>query len=171
MPDDENREAFIKLLTAAQPRLFNYLVVLLGDVHDANNVLQDANMTLWTKAGDFRPGTNFLVWAREVAYYSALAFTRDRNRDKLVLDQAMVEQVWSRPEFVDVDPRRMALRHCLSELDERQLHLLRQRYRAGASIAEMAREERKSEAAVKMVLRRLRVALLGCIERRMSMTR
>jgi RNA polymerase sigma-70 factor, ECF subfamily len=168
MNDSESRDEFVQLLTAAQPRLFNYLAVLLGNVHDASNVLQDANVTLWTKAGDFQPGTNFLSWAREVAYYKALAFTRDRNRDKLIVDQQLVEHALSRPEYAEVDPRRVALRHCLSELDERQVHLLRQRYRAGASIASIAQEEQKSEAAVKMVLRRLRLSLLGCIERRMA---
>ncbi len=168
MKNGETRDQFVQLLTAAQPRLFNYLAVLLGDVHDANNVLQDANVTLWTKADDFQAGTNFLSWAREVAYYKALAFTRDRNRDKLIVDHELVENALSRPEYAEVDPRRVALRHCLSELDERQVNLLRQRYRAGASLASIAQEEHKSEAAVKMVLRRLRVSLLGCIERRMA---
>ena len=44
----------------------------------------------------FRPGTNFLAWAREVAYYKALAFTRDRNRDKLIVNQELVEKALSR---------------------------------------------------------------------------
>lgn len=168
MDNVESRDQFVQLLTAAQPRLFNYLAVLLGDVHDASNVLQDANLTLWMKADDFRPGSDFLSWAREVAYFKTLAFLRDQNREKLIVDQELVEKVMSRPEYVDIDPRRVALRHCLSELEERQLNVLRQRYRSGASIAVIAEHEHKSEAAVKMVLRRLRLLLLGCIERRMA---
>jgi RNA polymerase sigma-70 factor, ECF subfamily len=166
-----SRDEFVKLLTAAQPRLFSYLAMVLGDVHDANNVLQETNVTLWTKADDFAPGTNFLAWAREIAYFKALAFTRDRRRDKLVLDQEFIEQIIDEPEFAELDQRRATLRHCLSELSEKQLNLLRQRYAAGTSLASIAETEHKTVAAIKMVLRRLRMALLGCIERRLALLR
>jgi RNA polymerase sigma-70 factor (ECF subfamily) len=167
----DGRDQFVQLLTSAQPRLFSYLVMLLGDVHDANNVLQEANVTLWTKADDFTPGTNFLAWAREVAYFKALAFVRDRKRDKLIVNQELIETLVARPDFSEIDPRRVALRHCLSELDPKQLDLLRRRYGAGASIAALAEQERKTDAAVKMALRRLRVALMGCIERRLTLAK
>lgn len=171
MPSGQSRDEFVKLLTAAQPRLFSYLAMVLGDVHDANNVLQETNVTLWTKADDFTPDSNFFAWAREVAYFKALAFTRDRRRDKLILDQEYVEQVIEESEFADLDQRRATLRHCLSELSEKQLNLLRQRYGAGTSIAVIAEGEHKTAAAVKMVLRRLRMALMGCIERRLALLR
>jgi len=171
MTASQSRDEFVKLLTAVQPRLFSYLAMVLGDVHDANNVLQETNVTLWTKADEFTPSTNFFAWAREVAYFKALAFTRDRRRDKLILDQEFVEQVIEERDFAEIDQRRATLRHCLSELSEKQLNLLRQRYGAGASITVIAEGERKTVAAVKMVLRRLRVALLGCIERRLALLR
>ena len=171
MTAGQSRDEFVKLLTAAQPRLFSYLAMVLGDVHDANNVLQETNVTLWTKADDFAAGTNFFAWAREVAYFKAIAFTRDRRRDKLILDQEFVEQVIEEPEFAELDQRRATLRHCLSELSEKQLNLLRQRYGAGTSIAAIAEDEHKTAAAVKMVLRRLRMALMGCIERRLALVR
>ncbi len=167
--DGASRDEFVQLLTAAQPRLFSYLAMVLGDVHDANNVLQEANVTLWTKADDFQPGTNFLAWAREVAYFKALAFVRDRKREKLILNQELVEQVVTRPERVETDQRRVPLRHCMSELSPKQMNVLRLRYSDGESIAAIAARENKSEAAVKMSLRRLRLALMDCINRRMAL--
>lgn len=169
--NNDFRDEFVRLLTSAQPRLFSYLAMLLGDVHDANNVLQDANVTLWTKADDFTPGTNFLAWAREVAYFKALAFVRDSKRDKLIVNQALIETLVARPDFAEIDPRRVALRHCLSELDQRQIDLLRRRYSASASIAAIAEQENKTDAAVKMVLRRLRVSLMECIQRRLALAK
>jgi RNA polymerase sigma-70 factor (ECF subfamily) len=166
-----SRDEFVSLLTSAQPRLFSYLAMVLGDVHDANNVLQEANVTLWTKADDFTPGTNFLAWAREVAYFKALAFVRDRKREKLILSQALVEQVVSRPQHVETDQRRVPLRHCMSELSAKQMGVLRMRYTDGESIAAIAEKEHKTEAAVKMSLRRLRLALMDCINRRLSIAK
>jgi RNA polymerase sigma-70 factor (ECF subfamily) len=165
---DDSRDSFVQLLTSAQPWLFSYLVMLLGDVHDANNVLQETNMKLWTKADVFRPGTNFRAWAREVAYHCALSFSRDRKRERLIVDFNLVENIVSQTDAEEVDPRRIALRHCLSELDDHRLELLRQRYRDETPIAAIAEDQHKTEAAVKMSLRRVRVALMKCIETRMA---
>lgn len=170
MTDCESRDDFVQHLTTAQPWLFSYLVMLLGDIHDANNVLQEANMKLWTKANDFRPGTNFRAWAREIAYYCALSFSRDRRRERLVVDYSLVENIVAKTDTEEIDPRRLALRHCLSELDDRNLALLRQRYRDETPLSRIAETEQKTEAAVKMSLRRLRGALLRCIESRMATT-
>jgi RNA polymerase sigma-70 factor, ECF subfamily len=168
MTDRDTRNDFVQLLTSAQPWLFSYLVMLLGDCHDADNVLQDTNVKLWTKADDFCPGSNFRAWAREVAYYCALSFSRDRRRDRLVVDFRLVENIVSQTDSYEIDPRRIALRHCLSELDDRKLELLRQRYRDETPIVAIAEEQQKTEAAIKMSLRRLRMGLLKCIESRMS---
>ncbi len=168
MQDD--RAEFIKLLTTAQPGLFRYLATLLGDVHNASNVLQETNVTLWTKAEDFELGTSFFAWAREVAYHKALSFVRDTKRDKLIVDHALVEHVFARNDADGDDPRRLALRHCLSELDERQRQLLRHRYADGWPIAQLARQQERSVGAVKMALKRVRVALLECIRRRTAST-
>src|SRR5215212_3872657 len=101
------REEFVQLLTGEQSRLFGYIVTLLGDVNDASNVLQQANMVLWRKANEFKLGTNFHVWAKKTAYYQTLAYLRDRKRDKLVFDDELLEQLASRPDEVDEDERRV----------------------------------------------------------------
>jgi RNA polymerase sigma-70 factor, ECF subfamily len=125
---------------------------------------------MWIKADEFTLGTNFLAWAREVAYHKALSFVRDSNRDRLIVDHALVEQVFARIDVGDEEPRRFALRHCLSELDERQRQLLRHRYADGTSIDQLARQQQRSAGAVKMALKRVRVALLQCIRRRMAVS-
>jgi RNA polymerase sigma-70 factor (ECF subfamily) len=166
--DAEAQAQFVAELTAAQPRLFGYLMTLLGNEHDASNVLQEANLLLWTKAEEFRRGTNFFAWARDVAYYKALSYVRDVKRDRLIVDHRLVDQVLDRQPAYQDHERRMALRHCLSLLDDRQQRLLRSRYAEGASIAAVAADQQKSESAVKMALRRIRMSLLACMKRRLA---
>ena len=55
------------------------------------------------------------------------------------------------------------LLHCLSKLSDKQRRLLRLRYADSLSIRDLADQERKSEAAVVMVLARLRKLLYSCI--------
>jgi RNA polymerase sigma-70 factor (ECF subfamily) len=166
--DTDSRDSFVQLLIAAQPWLFSYLVTLLGDVHDADNVLQETNMHLWSKADAFKPGTNFRAWAREFAYHCALSFSRDRKRERLIVDFNLVENIIAQTDTLEVDPKRVALRHCLTELDDRRLELLRERYRDATPISTIAEKHQKTEAAIKMSLRRVRMALMKCIETRMA---
>jgi RNA polymerase sigma-70 factor, ECF subfamily len=169
LPSPTDQAEFIRLLTAAQPRLFRYIATLLGDLNDASNVLQETNVVLWTKAEEFRPGSSFFAWAREIAYYKSVSFIRDQNRERLIVDHSLVEHAFQDADAADDDDRRIALRHCLTELDERQVGLLRRRYADGASMAEIAGQQGRSAAAVKMALKRVRAALLGCIKRRTSL--
>jgi RNA polymerase sigma-70 factor (ECF subfamily) len=161
---------FVQLLIEVQPRLLAYITTLLGDVHDASNVLQDTNMLLWQKSGEFEAGTNFRAWAREIAYYKCLTFVRDSRRDKLIIDQALIEQYFAQTDNCDEDERRIALRHCVSQLDGRQRKLLRERYEGGASVKALAEQQGRSEGAVKMALRRVRQNLMACIQRRLSVS-
>ena len=127
-------------------------------------------MLLWQKSAEYKPDTNFRAWAREIAYYKSLAFVRDSKRDKLIVSQALIEQYFSQSDNWDEDERRIALRHCVSHLDVRQRKLLSQRYEDGSSMKELAEQQGKSEAAVKMALRRVREALMVCIERKLSVS-
>ena len=68
MNSDERTERFIRCLTDHQSRLFAYLVALLGDVHEARNVLQETNLELWRKSADFADGSDFSAWSRRVAH-------------------------------------------------------------------------------------------------------
>lgn len=161
------QETFVQLLTEEQNRLFGYLVTLLGDVNNADNVLQQTNLVLWRRADDFELGTSFGAWAKRVAYFQTLAFLRDHKRDGLVFDEETVARIalsFEAKDEDDDDSRRVALRHCLSQLPERQMRILRQRYWSEDSIRSIAQTERKSESSIKMALMRVRRALLACIQ-------
>ena len=60
----KDAESFVRLMTAHQGRLFGYILSLLGDIDQANDVLQEANMVLWRNAAEFQPGSNFRASGR-----------------------------------------------------------------------------------------------------------
>ena len=75
----DRNEQFIRLLTEHQSHLFVYLVSLLGDVHDASNVLQETNIVLWRRSAEFAEGTNFGAWSRTIAHFQLLAYFYSRR--------------------------------------------------------------------------------------------
>ena len=167
-PDKE----FVYQLTDWQNRLFGYLVTLLGNLHDARDVLQETNLVLWRKMDEFEPGTNFGAWARKCAYYQALAFLRDRKRDPHLFDDDLLSLFADETadSAHDDDERRLALRDCLAQLPDRQRRLIDQRYREEVPVRQLAADFGKKESAMKMGLMRIREALHTCIETKLKET-
>ncbi len=163
-----SEERFLKALTASQGRLQAYLFCLLGDIHDANLVLQEANLVMWRKSGEFEEIKSFNAWSREVAYFQALAFLRDRKRDRLIFSQEVIDNLAAQRDEVDFDERRLALRNCVAKLHGRWRQLIYQRYSENKQISQIAEELQKSEGAVKMSLRRIRQTLLECVNKRLE---
>ena len=56
MPTQDPTEHFIQSLTESQNRLYGYIYSLVGDHHAAADVLQECNLVLWRKFGEFREG-------------------------------------------------------------------------------------------------------------------
>lgn len=166
---DDRNERFIRLLTEHQSHLFVYLVSLLGDVHEASNVLQETNLVLWRRSAEFAEGTNFGAWARTIAHYQLLAYLRDRKRDRHVFDADLLTRLAEQPRPTDLqEARRASLRSCLAELPDGLRQMLSLRYSAGVSIQELTRRLGKSESAVKMTLARTRQRLMECIQKRLA---
>jgi RNA polymerase sigma-70 factor (ECF subfamily) len=169
MNTDVQTERFIQSLTDQQSRLFSYLVSLLGDVHEARNVLQETNLELWRKSSEFVEGTDFAAWSRRIAHFKLLAFLRDKKRDRHLFDESLLDQLAQRPQPAGTDEERhVALRHCLAALPDNLRLLISRRYSVGHSIRQLSERIGKSEAATKVSLLRARKQLMRCIERRLA---
>ena len=79
--EKETDRRFVAQLTDNQGSLFSFLVGILGNVHDAQDALQDTNLLLLSKMANFEEGTNFGAWSRSCARFVALSQIRDRGRD------------------------------------------------------------------------------------------
>ncbi len=162
-------EAFVREMTDVQGEIFGYIYMLLGDLHDARDVLQETNLVLLRKMNDFEEGSNFRAWSKRCAYFECLRFRRDRKRDRHVFDDELValmaeESAWTARD----DEMRIALRDCLAKLSERQRKLISLRYEEKIPLRQLATEANQKESAMKMTLMRIREALRVCIEAKLK---
>jgi RNA polymerase sigma-70 factor (ECF subfamily) len=169
---DESREEFIRELTAAQSSLWAYVFSLLPDHVAAQDVLQQTNLTLWRKAGEFQIGTSFVAWASRAAYFHVLTFRRGMRRDRLVFNDEVFAYLAERQaeRVIERVPgeRVTALRGCLDKLPPHSRRLLESRYAPGGSVKDLALADGRSVAALSQVLYRIRDTLLECIETTLS---
>jgi len=167
----EARPEFVCDLTEWQNRLFGYLVTLLGNVHDARDVLQETNLVMWRRMDTFTPGTDFGAWARRCAYFQAMAFLRDHKRGPSLLGEellAMIAEEAEQNAVVDENERKLALRDCLAQLSDGQRLLIKCRYADQQPVRKLAADLGKSESALKMTLLRIREMLQVCISSKLK---
>ena len=79
-----NEGEFVRLYTANSRRVYAYILTLLPNRTDAEDVFQDVGTLLWEKFGEFTPGSQFGAWACRIAYFKALKY-----RAKGPSDQAL----------------------------------------------------------------------------------
>lgn len=162
-------DAVVMQITACQSRLYAYILTLTGDREQARDVLQETNLVLWRKAQEFELGTNFIAWAFKIARYQVMASRQKIARDKLVFDDELLTDMADIFDDEDrFDERQDALGRCIEEIAPNHRNMLRIRYSDGLSVKEMASRLNKSANAIAKVLHRTRIALMKCIEQRVS---
>ena len=87
---------FVRLLLQHQDAILRYVLPLVGDLNDAQDVLQDTATALWQKFGQYDPAQPFLPWARRFAHNEVLMFHRRRRRYTFLTEElidSLVEQL------------------------------------------------------------------------------
>jgi RNA polymerase sigma-70 factor, ECF subfamily len=167
MLDSRQTAEFVRLWTLHGQRVYAYLLMLLSNDADADELYQEVGMTLWEKFEQFVSGTNFQAWARCVALNKVRNFRQLRRHNTALcspeffeaVDQAIAEDAG------ELEAQHRVLADCLRRLRPRQRDLIEQRYRPGATPTSVASQTGRSVKAVYEALRRVHNALLDCVRK------
>jgi RNA polymerase sigma-70 factor, ECF subfamily len=154
--------------TGAQRTVAAFVRTLVTDFHQSEEVLQRVAVTLVRKYEQYDRNRPFVAWAIGIAKLEALAFLRQRGKDRLIFDDGLVaviaesheraaENFATAPQFLD---------QCVEELDGRARRAIQLRYAGNLRTAQIAREMEISDGAVRMLLSRARSLLRKCLEAR-----
>ncbi|MEX0704282.1 MAG: sigma-70 family RNA polymerase sigma factor [Planctomycetales bacterium] len=163
-------EEFVQLFTRHQRRLYLYVLAQVGDPVEAEEILQETNIVIWSKFDQFETGTNFHAWACRIATYEVLKHRERKRRDKLYFSDEFIQAVAAEGRFDSdqSDLRRLALIDCLKKLRKRDRELVRRRYAPGESGKSIAETLGRPVNSVYQSLGRIRRTLLECITRRVA---
>jgi len=168
--DDPNRTAqFVRLLAASERRLAGYVLALVPNFVDADEILQETKLRLWDQFEKYDPQKDFGAWARAVAYYQVLTFRKKRGRDRVLFSTDFVatlaDEAASRGG--EASDRSSELLYCLKRLNQKYQALLREFYGRPSTLERAAETVNMTAAAARKALARSRQALHECIERRL----
>lgn len=160
----------VQLFTKSQRRLFLFIMSQVGNPTDAEEVLQETNVIIWSKFHQFQMGTNFFAWAGKIATFEVLKFReRSRNRRVQFSDDflaCVAEEVIEMND--ELECRREALSECLSRLKPIDRELIQARYAPGENGSKVADRLGRPANSVYQSIGRIRKTLFDCVTRRIA---
>jgi RNA polymerase sigma-70 factor (ECF subfamily) len=164
-------EQFLTLLTSHQRRLVGYLRMLVPNRTDAEEILQEVNLHICRHADEFQLGTDFGAWALRTAHFCVLTWRERRSRDRLVFDDSLLERLAATAHSFDAHDNRYqeALEGCLQKLAPQEHQLITGLYSDPEATPQgMAERIGRSAKGIYVLLKRIRVKLLECVERTLA---
>lgn len=172
MDSDDRSERFMELVSEHQAALYGYIVALVRNADDADDLLQRTLLVLWRRFDDFEPGTHFARWAWRTAKFEILNFGRAQRRQRLVFSDELLASLADEAEELTDEPvdrqRRVALDACVETLnggDQRLVHLCYERERRVKDVAALLG---RTPQSVCNSMKRIRTALFNCVQQRLQ---
>ncbi|MCG8586366.1 MAG: sigma-70 family RNA polymerase sigma factor [Pirellulales bacterium] len=165
---DRTRE-FLLLLSQHDRALYAYILALIPNVAEVQDIAQEVRLRLWEQFDKFEPGTNFGAWSRTIAHYLVLAHRKKSSRRHAQLGEAFLECVAEEVSQTvsELPDRQVALQVCLGRLRAKARDLLMRYYSGKHTAKQLAEEVGQSAAAVRQAISRSRRELAQCIDREM----
>ena len=168
----DKSKVFLRLFLQNGRRLYAYILTLLPNRADADDVLQEASLVMWDKFDAARPPDDFTAWGCRIAYFKVLDFYKKNRRSRVRFSQALLERVAEtaveHADALRLDDRREALAGCIEKLGPRDRDLLRHRFAEGATTQSAAAQVGRSVEAVYKALAKIRQSLFDCVARTLA---
>ena len=156
---------FLRFLGENERSLQAFVLALVANWADADDILQETRIRLWEQFEKYRPGSDFAAWARSIAYYLVLAHRERVARNRQRFSPAFLEAVAAEFERTpqQICDRQEALVNCLERLDRAKRALIEQYYSTRQTLQQLAEKLKRSYDATRKAIYRTQLALADCI--------
>jgi RNA polymerase sigma factor (sigma-70 family) len=170
----ESEQALRELYDLTSTKLFGLAVRVVGNREWAEDVLQEAFLTVWRSAADYRATLSPpMAWMGMVVRSRGLDFLRRRTSERAdtvqELDETISETVaGDAPNPMDTtqaSEQAWALHECLRKMEDRQREVVSLAYLRDMSHSELAEQLKLPLGTVKTWIRRGLDQLRGCMAR------
>lgn len=168
-PDDDEMLA-AEIATLRLP-LQAYAFSLLANHSAGDDVAQETCLYLWEHRAERRSGSDLKGWAFSVARFKALAWRRDKARERTVnFSEDVLHRIDADAQTIcnNLQERLDALQTCLTHLAPQEIHLLRLKYVERTSLTAEAHRLGHHPNRLQKAISRLRLALRHCIESKLT---
>lgn len=170
MKKKSQHSEFVELLTPNYYKLHGYILTLVPNKADAEDILQSAITYMLEHFDDFEPGSNFLAWAYSVSKYRVMTYRKTQKRSIVHFSEEAIRLIEQEHQRIsdELDVRLDILGTCMKKLHCIDLAFLKKRFEKRMSIVDIAPELGLTVHAAYKRLARIKTLLLDCIHKTMN---
>ncbi len=162
---DGDPDAYGRVVEATQARLRAFLAGYVPRAEWIDDLAQQTFVSAYRDLRDFKPGTDFPAWLRQIAYNHLRAELEKAGRRRRLDALAAAELTRRLERDVPRDEEALdALRDCVSKLAPTSRELVQGYYGDALPLAELGRRLDRSADSLKVALFKIRARLRECME-------
>ena len=168
MPKEELKsENFFRLYNAAQRRIYAYLLMMVHNHSDAEDLLQETASVLWERFEDFDKSKSFAAWSVGIARNKSFDFLKSKRSSRAYFNSDFYDEISEieAVESVKAEQRFIALRNCIKKMSVQNQNIIHLRFEKGITIKKMSQQSGDSAAKIYKRLSRIYSALRDCVTR------
>ena len=165
---DQQMQEFIQLLVAGQSRIYAYIMTMVANRNDADDIMQETTAMMWQKFDTFEAGTDIVAWGVAIARYRILEFRRKKRNESRIqfTDRTFTElEKESQTRLSDLDDYMGTLRKCVQKLPSRDKALVNLKYEQSLAVKDISMRVGKTIQNVYYHLSRIHTILLSCVQK------
>jgi RNA polymerase sigma-70 factor (ECF subfamily) len=167
---DQKVREFVSLLTFQQARIYAYILSLAPNFNDADDILQDTTKFMWERFDEFTLGTDFLAWAKKIAYFLVMEYYRNKKKVcAFYYDEQLIQKLDQNSQKLSDSSKdyHVHLKECLKKLKQQDRILLKLRYFENHKARELASRFGCSIQYIYRNISRIHQLLLACIQKQL----
>jgi len=163
--NDRATRDFIHLMATSQMNIYAYIMSIVGNTNDADDIMQNTSAYMWERFSQFKSGTDFVAWGMSIAYYKIKEFRKSKARHQFSDDVMELIHKKAQQNLGDMNLYVEILNRCISKLLPSDLALVKLRYESGNSVKRIATRINVTVQAVYLRLSNIHGMLSRCIKR------
>ncbi|MBI9019396.1 MAG: sigma-70 family RNA polymerase sigma factor [Phycisphaerae bacterium] len=167
--ENSQTEIFIRSMAVSYNRIYAFILTMVGNYSDADDLMQEVSAVMWRKFDQFDPETSFYAWGMTIANFEILRFRKKHSRAKVQFNDALYEKALESIFVGDdrADVRVEALQDCRRKLSEKDQKLLKLRYEKDKRPEQIAKATDRSRRSIFRDLSRVHNLLHQCVNRKL----
>ncbi len=156
---------FVRQLVQSQNKIYAFILTMVSNWNDADDILQDTVEVLWRKYGNDIKIDNFAALGISVARNIIYAHYRNKKKQECLLQGDTLENIADYAQELNsyTDQRITTLRNCLTKLTSKDKELIRLRYEEGLNIKSLAQVANRSVDGLYKSLGRIHDSIMRCV--------
>lgn len=162
---ERGNEEFVRLLLVYQKRIYGFILAMVPNYADAEDLFQQVVMVMCRRFSEFEPGSNFLAWGMQIARYQVLNSRKSSRRSCVQFSSETIDLLLEKTgdRLSRMDQRIVWLENCIKKLNSNEFELVRRRYEQGMRIKDIALETDEPVPQLYKMFNRIHLFLRRCV--------